>query len=69
MEVNSQVFMGKGSEDLEFGPYSTSQQPAIERSKPFLAKVRAASPGARVIAPEYFEPILVQAQQNPLHGK
>jgi L-ascorbate metabolism protein UlaG (beta-lactamase superfamily) len=46
-------------------PYSTSQQPAIERLQSFLAEVKAASPNTRVIVPEYFQPIVVNANQNP----
>ena len=46
-------------------PYSTSQQPAIERLQSFLAEVKAASPNTRVIVPEYFQPIVVKANQNP----
>jgi L-ascorbate metabolism protein UlaG (beta-lactamase superfamily) len=46
-------------------PYSTSQQPAIERLQSFLAEVKAASPTTRVIVPEYFQPIVVKANQNP----
>jgi L-ascorbate metabolism protein UlaG (beta-lactamase superfamily) len=46
-------------------PYSTSQQPAIERLQSFVAEVKAASPNTRVIVPEYFQPIVVRANQNP----
>jgi L-ascorbate metabolism protein UlaG (beta-lactamase superfamily) len=45
-------------------PYSTSQQPAIERLQSFLAEVKAASPSTRVIVPEYFQPITVKADRN-----
>jgi hypothetical protein len=45
-------------------PYSTSQQPAIERLQSFLAEVRVASPSTRVIVPEYFQPIVVKGGQN-----
>jgi L-ascorbate metabolism protein UlaG (beta-lactamase superfamily) len=45
-------------------PYSTSQQPAIERLQSFLAEVKVASPSTRVIVPEYFQPIVVKASQN-----
>ncbi len=45
-------------------PYSTSQQPAIERLQSFLAEVKVASPSTRVIVPEYFQPIVVKANQN-----
>jgi len=46
-------------------PYSTAQQPAIERLQSFLAEVKAASPNSQVIVPEYFRPIVVKANQNP----
>jgi L-ascorbate metabolism protein UlaG (beta-lactamase superfamily) len=46
-------------------PYSTSQQPAIERLQSFVAEVKAASPGTRVIVPEYFHPIRVEAGRRP----
>lgn len=45
-------------------PYSTSQQPAIERLQSFLAEVKAASPSIRVIVPDYFQPITVKADRN-----
>jgi len=45
-------------------PYSTSQQPAIERLQSFVAEVKAASPNTRTIVPEYFQPIVVKADQN-----
>jgi len=45
-------------------PYTTSQQPAIERLQSFLAEVKAASPSTRGIVPEYFQPIVVKANQN-----
>ena len=46
-------------------PYSTSQQPAIERLQSFLAEVRDASPHTRVVVPQYFQPIVVTAAQPP----
>jgi L-ascorbate metabolism protein UlaG (beta-lactamase superfamily) len=45
-------------------PYSISQQPAIERLESFLAEVKAASPNTRTVVPEYFQPIVVKANQN-----
>jgi len=45
-------------------PYSTSQQPAIERLQSFLAEVKAASPSTQVIVPDYFQPIVVKANRN-----
>jgi L-ascorbate metabolism protein UlaG (beta-lactamase superfamily) len=45
-------------------PYSISQQPAVERLQFFLAEVNKASPSNRVIVPEYFQPIVVKANQN-----
>jgi len=45
-------------------PYSTSQQPAIERLQTFLTEVKAASPTIRVIVPDYFQPITVKADRN-----
>jgi L-ascorbate metabolism protein UlaG (beta-lactamase superfamily) len=45
-------------------PYGTSQQPAIERLQSFLAEVKATSPNTRTIVPEYFQPIVVKANQN-----
>jgi L-ascorbate metabolism protein UlaG (beta-lactamase superfamily) len=53
-------------------PYSTSQQPAIERLQSFLAEVKASSPSTRVIVPEYFQPIVAKADKNilrPAHGE
>ena len=46
-------------------PYSASQQPAIQRVQSFVAEVKAASPGTRVIVPKYFQPIVVKAQPKP----
>ena len=40
-------------------PYDVSQQPAIERLQSFIAEVKAASPGTKVVVPEYFRPIQV----------
>lgn len=45
-------------------PYSTSQEPAIERVQSFVAEVKAASPKTQVIVPKYFEPIVVKAQDR-----
>jgi L-ascorbate metabolism protein UlaG (beta-lactamase superfamily) len=45
-------------------PYSISQQPAVQRLQSFLAEVKEASPGTRVIVPQYFQPIVVKADQN-----
>ena len=45
-------------------PYSTSQQPAVERLQSFMEEVEAASPNTRVIVPEYFQSILVKPEQN-----
>lgn len=45
-------------------PYSTSQQPAIQRVQSFVAEVKAASPKTQVIVPRYFEPIVVKAQDR-----
>ena len=45
-------------------PYTISQQPAVERLQSFLAEVKEASPSTRVIVPEYFQPIVVKADQN-----
>jgi L-ascorbate metabolism protein UlaG (beta-lactamase superfamily) len=45
-------------------PYGVSQQSAIERLQSFLAEVKSASPRTRVIIPEYFKPISIQAQRN-----
>jgi L-ascorbate metabolism protein UlaG (beta-lactamase superfamily) len=45
-------------------PYGTSQQPAIDRLQSFVAEVKAASPNTRTIVPEYFQPIVVKANQN-----
>jgi L-ascorbate metabolism protein UlaG (beta-lactamase superfamily) len=45
-------------------PYGTSQQPAIERLQSFLAEIKATSPNTRTIVPEYFQPIVVKANQN-----
>jgi L-ascorbate metabolism protein UlaG (beta-lactamase superfamily) len=45
-------------------PYSTSQQPAIERLQTFLTEVKAASPTIRVIVPDYFQPITLKADRN-----
>jgi len=38
-------------------PYETSQQPALDALKSFVAEIEAASPKTRVIVPKYFEPI------------
>jgi hypothetical protein len=38
-------------------PYTVSQQPAIARLQSFVGEVKSASPGTRVIVPEYFKPI------------
>lgn len=38
-------------------PYTVSQAPAVARLQSFLTDVEAASPGTRVIVPEYFKPI------------
>jgi L-ascorbate metabolism protein UlaG (beta-lactamase superfamily) len=45
-------------------PYGTSQQPAIERLQSFLAEVKESSPSTHVIVPEYFQPIVVKANQS-----
>jgi L-ascorbate metabolism protein UlaG (beta-lactamase superfamily) len=45
-------------------PYTTSQQPAIERLQSFLAEVKTASPSTRVVVPDYFQPIVVKADRN-----
>jgi L-ascorbate metabolism protein UlaG (beta-lactamase superfamily) len=42
-------------------PYSVSQQPAVDRLQSFIAEVKAASPNTRVIVPEYFKPISLDA--------
>jgi L-ascorbate metabolism protein UlaG (beta-lactamase superfamily) len=42
-------------------PYTVSQQPAIDRLQSFLAEVKSASPSTRVIVPEYFKPIALDA--------
>jgi L-ascorbate metabolism protein UlaG (beta-lactamase superfamily) len=42
-------------------PYNVSQQPAVDRLQSFIAEVRAASPNTRVIVPEYFKPISLDA--------
>ena len=42
-------------------PYSVSQQPAVDRLQSFIAEVKAASPDTRVIVPEYFKPISLEA--------
>ncbi|MBZ5623012.1 MAG: hypothetical protein LAQ69_30415 [Acidobacteriia bacterium] len=46
-------------------PYSVSQQPAVERLQSFIAEVKAASPGTRVIVPEYFKPIQIDSSRQP----
>jgi len=50
-------------------PYSTSQEPAIERVQSFVAEVKAASPKTQVMVPKYFEPIVVKAQDHTEHRK
>jgi len=42
-------------------PHSVSQQPAVDRLQSFIAEVKAASPNTRVIVPEYFKPISLDA--------
>ena len=42
-------------------PHSVSQQPAVDRLQSFIAEVKAASPKTRVIVPEYFKPISLDA--------
>jgi hypothetical protein len=42
-------------------PYRVSQQPAVDRLQSFIAEVKAASPDTRVIVPEYFKPISLEA--------
>ena len=46
-------------------PYTMSQQPAIDRLQSFLAEVKEASPGTRVIVPEYFKPITIGGGPQP----
>jgi L-ascorbate metabolism protein UlaG (beta-lactamase superfamily) len=51
-------------------PFSTSQTPATQRLQSFVIEVKAASPGTRVIVPEYFQPIFVQAgRSQPTENK
>ena len=50
-------------------PYSTSQEPAIERVQSFVAEVKAASPKTQVIVPKYLEPIVVKSQDRAEHRK
>lgn len=37
--------------------YDVSQAPAVQRLQSFIEEIKAASPGTRVIVPEYFKPI------------
>lgn len=46
-------------------PHSVSQQPAVDRLQSFIAEVKAASPGTRVIVPEYFKPVEIGEAQKP----
>jgi L-ascorbate metabolism protein UlaG (beta-lactamase superfamily) len=41
-------------------PYSVSQAPAVKRLQSFLDEIKAASPGTRVVVPEYFKPIVIE---------
>lgn len=41
-------------------PYSFSQEPAVRRLQPFIDEVKSASPGTKVIVPEYFKPIVLE---------
>jgi L-ascorbate metabolism protein UlaG (beta-lactamase superfamily) len=45
-------------------PYSVSQQPAADRLQSFIAEVKAVSPETRVIVPEYFKPITLEAPHH-----